>query len=261
MISRTEMNTLDDDELILDSGSALRLNAERITLEPDKHSRLVFVTEPYGLAIERYKLLRSRLFAMCPQGGLILVTSPSPGDGKTLTSTNLAWSFAEAGRQTCLVDLDFRARGLGVSLGHDIPADDDGVGEVLSGTSTISRAIRQIGDLSLFVLGVKDAMKSPSKLLAADTLRPFLAKLRDAFEWVIIDMPPAIPMSDVAEVLPHVDGALMVVRAGKTVKSLIEPTIGILGTKVWGVILNDSLIEGSAYYGYYGYNEERKRKR
>jgi Mrp family chromosome partitioning ATPase len=146
-------------------------------------------------------------------------------------------------------------------LGYEIPADDDGVAEVLAGTSTVSRAIRQIGDHALYVLGIKEALKSPSHLLAADALRPLLTKLRDTFEWVILDMPPAIPMSDVAEVLPHVDGALMVVRSGKTIKSLIEPTFEILGTKVWGVVLNDSLINGSAYYGYYGYGEGRKRKK
>jgi capsular exopolysaccharide synthesis family protein len=261
MISRTEIHTLDEDGLMVDSGSAVRLNAERVELEPDKHSRLVFVTDPCGLAVERYKLLRSRLFAMSPQGGLILITSPSPGDGKTLTSTNLAWCIADAGRRTCLVDLDFRAPGFGRSLGYEIPADDDGVAEVLTGTSTVSRAIRQIGDQALYVLGIKEALKSPSHLLAADALRPLLTKLRDTFEWVILDMPPAIPMSDVAEVLPHVDGALMVVRSGKTIKSLIEPTFEILGTKVWGVVLNDSLINGSAYYGYYGYGEDRKRKK
>jgi capsular exopolysaccharide synthesis family protein len=261
MIPRTELHTLDDDELIADSGSTLRLNAERIELDPDKHSRLVFVTDPSGLAVERYKLLRSKLFAMSSQGGVILVTSPNPGDGKSLTSTNLAWSFAEAGRQTCLVDLDLRAPGLGLSLGHEVPADDNGIVEVLSGTSTIARAIRKVGDLSLFVIGVKEPLKSPAHLLTADTLRPFLSKLRDTFEWIILDMPPAIPMSDVVEVLPHVDGALMVVRSGKTIKSLIEPTIEILGQKAWGVVLNDSLIHGSAYYGYYGYHKERKRNK
>jgi receptor protein-tyrosine kinase len=81
------------------------------------------------------------------------------------------------------------------------------------------------------------------------------------FDWVIIDMPPAIPMSDVAEVLPLVDGALMIVRSGKTKKSLINPTLEVLGQHLWGVVLNDSRITGSAYYGDYGYGGDRKRKK
>jgi capsular exopolysaccharide synthesis family protein len=260
MIPRPAIHSLDDDELLEDVSSALKLRAKQIDIEPDQHSRLVFLTDPHGLAVERYKLLRSRLFAMSPQGGMILVTSPSSGDGKTLTSTNLAWSVAEAGRQTCLVDLDFRAPGLGYSLGSEVPADDDGVVEVLTGKSTVDRAIRRVRDSSLYLLRIKEPMKSTAQLLDADTLRPMFTRLRDSFEWVILDMPPAIPMSDVAEVLPHVDGALMVVRSGRTTKALVEPTVEMLGNKAWGVVLNDSLINGSAYYGYYGYGKDRKRK-
>ena len=89
-----------------------------------------------------------------------------------------------------------------------------------------------------------------------------LTKLRDTFEWVILDMPPAIPMSDVPEVLPHVDGALMVVRTGKTNKSLLQPTIDLLGSKLWGAVLNDAVINGGEYYyGYYGQAGRSKKKK
>jgi len=66
-------------------------------------------------------------------------------------------------------------------------------------------------------------------------------------------MAPAIPMSDVAEVLPYVDGALMVVRSDVTAKSLVGPTFELLGSKLWGVVLNDAPVSGSSYYGHYGY--------
>ena len=257
----TPTTTALNDEMLEPFGSVLKRNAEQIDVLTDKHSRLVFLTDSFGLAVERYKLLRSRLCAMNPQGGLILVTSPSSGDGKTLTSVNLAWSLAQAGRQTCLIDLDLRAPGMSYALGYKVPADDDGVVEVLRGTSTVAKAIRRVRDQSLYLLAVKDPMKSTEHLLEADTLRPLLTTLRDTFEWIILDMPPAIPMSDVAEVLPHVDGALLVVRSGRTTKALVEPTAEILGSKAWGVVLNDSLINGSAYYGYYGYAKDRKRQK
>jgi capsular exopolysaccharide synthesis family protein len=227
----------------------------------NKGSRLVFLTEPHGLAVESYKLLRTRLCGMSPNGGLLLVTSPNAGDGKTLTSTNLAWGLADSGKHTCLVDLDFRAPGMGRALNYGILADEDGVAEVLRGSSTFSKAIRRVSGTSLHVLGVKEPLPSSSEFLAPETIRPMLTKLRDTFEWVILDMPPAIPMSDVAEVLPHVDGALMVVRSGKTNKSLLQPTIDLLGTKLWGAVLNDAVISGgSYYYGYYGYGKRNKRK-
>jgi protein-tyrosine kinase len=209
--------------------------------------------------VERYKLLRRRLCALSPQGGLLMVTSPRSGDGKTLTSINLAWCLAEGGHKTCLVDLDFRAPGLGFELGYEMPSD--GVAEVLDGTATISQIICQIGSMPLYVLGIKEALQSPAKQLTSDVLRPLLKKLRDAFTWVILDMAPAVPMSDVAEVLPLVDGALMVVRTGKTTKSLVGPTLEILTAKLWGVVINDAEISGSAYYGYYGYGGHRNRKK
>ena len=91
-------------------------------------------------------------------------------------------------------------------------------------------------------------------------MRPFLFRLRTAFTWVILDLPPAIPFSDVSDVLPEVDGALMIVRSGKTKRALIAPTLEVLSTKLWGIVLNDAVINGGAYYGYYGYGGKGNRK-
>jgi capsular exopolysaccharide synthesis family protein len=233
------------------NGSSRRISANRIlALSPDEKSRLVFLTEPTGLAVEQYKILRRRLCNLHPQGGIVLVTSPSPAEGKTLTSVNLSWSLAEAGNETCLVDLDFRAPGVSRTLGCQI--DEDGVEDVLTGKLTINQSMRQLGDRSLYVLGVRRRMISPGELLSPASITPLLTELRSMFRWVILDFAPMIPMADVGDVLPHVDGALMVVRSGKTQKALIEPSLGILGSKAWGVVINDSPIYGSSYYGYYG---------
>lgn len=226
-----------------------------IKLNPD--SRLVFVTDPDGLAVERYKLLRRRLWARSPSGGMILVTSPSPGDGKTLNSINLAWCLADGGKKTCLVDLDFRAPSVATTLG--LPFTGGGVTELLAGHQSSADLMCQVGDLPLYVLGLKEGLSSSSRQLASPLFLPWLKELRNSFEWVIFDMPPAIPISDVAEVLPHVDGALMVTRKGQTVKSLIAPALEILGPKLWGAVLNDCVQQGDAYYGNYGYGYGKKR--
>src|SRR5260370_41729147 len=76
-----------------------------IQIEAHATARLPFLMDPAGLAVEQYKMLRGRLNMLEPRGGILLVTSPAPGDGKTLTSINLAWSFAQGGFRTCLVDL------------------------------------------------------------------------------------------------------------------------------------------------------------
>jgi capsular exopolysaccharide synthesis family protein len=221
-----------------------------ITIQPNKKSRLVFLTEPTGLAVEQYKILRRRLCTLHPDGGTVLITSPSPGEGKTLTSVNLAWCLAETGQRTCLVDLDFRAPGIGPTLGFAF--EEDGVEEVLAGKRTVSQSIRQLGDRSLYVLGIKRRLISPGELLSPTALIPLLTDLRAMFQWVILDFAPIIPMSDVAEVVANVDGALMVIRSGKTDKSMVPPSLEILGPKLWGMIMNDSPIIGGSYYGYYG---------
>ncbi|MBN9616595.1 MAG: CpsD/CapB family tyrosine-protein kinase [Acidobacteriales bacterium] len=236
---------------LMNTASPRSLPVKRIaTPLPIKKSRLVFVTEPAGLAVEQYKILHRRLCNQHPEGGVVLVTSPSPGEGKTLTSINLAWCMAEAGRHTCLVDMDFRAPGVTLTLGCS--NEEDGLEEVLTGRRTVHQSMRQVGDRSLYVLGINKALASLGGLLSSDSIVPLITELRAMFHWVILDFAPVIPMADVGEVLPHVDGAIIVVRSGKTDKSLIAPSLEILGSKIWGVILNDSVINGSAYYGYYG---------
>ena len=221
-----------------------------VTIQPNKKSRLVFLTEPTGLAAEQYKMLRRRLCTLHPLGGAMLITSPGPCEGKTLTSVNLAWCLADASHHTCMVDLDFRAPGISPTLGYVF--EEDGVEDILTGHRTISQSVRKIGGPSLYVLGIKKRLGSPGELLSSASLTPLLADLRATFQWVILDIAPVIPMADVAEVLPYVDGALMVIRSGKTDKSMVAPSLEILGSKLWGVVLNDSPINGSSYYGYYG---------
>lgn len=234
----------------------LRTNAVKrvITVQDTKKSRLVFVTEPAGLAVEQYKILRRRLCTQHPDGGVMLITSPSPGEGKTLTAVNLAWCLADGGQHTCLVDLDFRAPGVAPTLGYVF--EEDGVEDVLTGKRTISQSMRQVGTLPLHVLGITRRLVSPAQLLSPASLIPLLTDLRAMFQWVILDFAPTIPMADVAEAVPHVDGALMVVRTGKTDKSMVTPSLEVLGSKIWGVVANDVTINGSSYYGYYGNTKE-----
>lgn len=221
-----------------------------LNLEPGRKSHLVFLTDPFGLPTEQYKILRRRLINVYPNGGVFLITSPGPGEGKTLISTNLAWSLADAGHRTCLVDLDFRAPGVFHTLGA--PACTDGVEDLLDGRRTLKQVVHQIADTNLHVLGVRKRLDSPGKLLSSSAMLPLLAQLRVEFEWVILDFAPVIPMADVSEVLPHVTGALMVIRSGKTSRKMIPASLEILGSRLCGVVLNDAVIQGSAYYGSYG---------
>ncbi|RZU39971.1 capsular exopolysaccharide synthesis family protein [Edaphobacter modestus] len=223
---------------------------KRIVIHPNRNSRLVFLTEPAGLAVERYRLLRRRLCTLYPHGGVVLITSPNPGEGKTLTSVNLAWAFAEAGHAACLVDLDFRAPG--VSRALNCIFEEGGVKEVLEGKAEVNELIRRVSETSFHVLGIKERMTSPGHLLYSQALASMMANLRARFQWVVLDFAPVIPMADVSEVIAHVNGAILVVRNGKTEKDMLAPAIEAIGPKLWGVVANDCPINGSAYYGNYG---------
>jgi capsular exopolysaccharide synthesis family protein len=226
------------------------VSTRRIRVEAYATTRLPFLMDPAGLAVEQFKMLRGRLNELQPRGGVLLVTSPGPGDGKTLTSINLAWSLAQGGFRTCLVDLDFRAPGVTRTL--ELPVEDGGAEEVLTGKKNLAETLFQIGDRPFHVLGIRERLEDPSQLYATALLGPLLTTLRASYRWVILDLAPAVPMSDVSDVLPQADGALMVVRSGKTQKKFLPPLLEILGKKLWGVVLNDTPVLGSAYYGSYG---------
>jgi capsular exopolysaccharide synthesis family protein len=167
-----------------------------------------------------------------------------------LTSVNLAWALAEANYPACLVDLDFRAPGVSRTLNHKF--EHGGVREVLESQAEISDLICRISEHPLHVLGIKERMSSPGHLLYSQSLPSMLADLRARFQWVILDFAPVIPMADVSEVIPYVNGAILVIRNGKTEKDMLAPALEAIGSKLWGVVMNDCPINGSSYYGYYG---------
>ena len=212
------------------------LPEKRVTIQPDRSSRLVFLTEPAGLAVEGYRLLRRRLCTLYPKGGVVLITSPNPGEGKTLTSVNLAWALAEADQPACLVDLDFRAPGVSRTL--DCKFEDGGVKEVLEAKAEIHDVVCRLGDHPLHVLGIKERMISPGHLLYSPAMPSMMADLRTRFQWVVLDFAPVIPMADVSEVIPYVDGAILVVRNGKTEKDMLAPALKRLDPSFGGLLMN-----------------------
>jgi Mrp family chromosome partitioning ATPase len=259
MNSQPEVAPIDASEAVVASCSARKLNAASIELDPGARSRLVFLTDPHGLAVERYKLLRRQLYASNMQGGLMLISSPSPADGKTLTSINLAFCLAAGGHSTCLVDFDYRSPGICPTLQFE--PDTGGLFDVLEGRATLSQAVRQISKHDLYVLGMTRQAGTRNPPFDSTVLRPFLNNLRATFAWVIFDMAPAIPFSDVPEFLPEVDGALLVVRAGQTKKSLVAASLEIMANKLSGVVLNDAVVSGGDYYGYYERSGKGKRNK
>lgn len=213
---------------------------------------LVSALNPHSAAAEQYRAVRTRI-AQAENGRYyrtLLVTSPGPGDGKSVTSLNLALAMAqEFHRQVLLIDTDLRAPSLHRLVG--IP-NQPGLSEVLMGEATVEDAAVHLPDCRLTVIPAGGAVDRPTELLGSAEMRRLVDTLRTQFDRIVFDTPPAAPLADVGVLSPLMDGVLLVVRAGWTQRPAIDRALeDIDPARMLGLILNDveepSRADGYAY--------------
>lgn len=221
---------------------------------------LVVANRPNDPIAERFRKLRSRIEAIETEDGgtavkSILVTSAIPDEGKTTTAFNLALALAEDGdRMTVLVDADLRRPSLGRFV---TPRPSLGVVDVLKEGVSLDHALIPLlgGRLSLLPAG--KATPNPTSLLKSDLFAELLQRLKDRFDWIVIDSPPAVPFADAHTLHPFVDGAILVVRAASTSKATVERALESLADgALLGVVLNDvhQTVVDRYYYRYDAYD-------
>jgi Mrp family chromosome partitioning ATPase len=207
----------------------------------------VFEVDPEGVAAVQFRLMQRRLTNQYRSGGLLLITSPGPGDGKSLTAQNLAWAFAEAGSKTLLLELDMRrptqARRFGATLLM-------GTADILSGKASPLDVLRRVEGVPLGFIGLEHPAKDSISLLRSDALPKLLSWAKSAFTWVVIDVPPILPVADVEELLPSVDLVALVVRERVTPRRLASRAVERLGIRLDFTILNGSQLSEADGYGY-----------
>jgi protein-tyrosine kinase len=213
--------------------------------------RLVAAHAHTSLAAEQYRSLRTRIKSAENGRPLrtIVITSPNKGDGKSLTAANLALTMAQEFQQrVVLVDGDLRRPSVHRLFGF--PATF-GLSNVLTEGAAVEDALIAVPDHGLTVLPAGPIPLHPAELLGSAAMRRVVETLRSSFDRVLIDMPPAAPLADVAIASALADGILMIVRAGVTKKPAIERALsGLDQAKVLGLVLNDAGDTGSGYYGY-----------
>lgn len=188
---------------------------------------------------------------------IIVVTSSLPGDGKSTVSIKLAEAIAESGQKVILVDADLRRPSLAEYLGL-IPGV--GLTDVLVGRAQLDDVLQQWGPTGrLFVLGAGPVPPNPSELLGSGTMRNLLHGM-DPGAIVLVDTPPLVPVTDAAILTARTDGALIVVRSGKTTIDLLDKSLQNLERvkgRALGVILDGVSRKGDGkYYGReYRYDE------
>jgi protein-tyrosine kinase len=219
-----------------------------LTLPLREESRLVFQTDPHGVPAEQFRLLRRTLKEEFAAGGVLVITSPGKGDGKTLTSLNLCACLADSRETVLLVEADVRRPAARNILGNAIepPGIEDAWAEKVEPRKTV----HLIEELSLHAALVAKVPDDPSRLINGPGVKKFFAWARENFRWVVIDAPPLFPAADVAELLPLADAALLVIRAESTPRELSRRAFEVLGTRLHGVIFNAAAVDSSFYYSY-----------
>ena len=201
---------------------------------------------------ESYRKLRTAVGFVALGGerrSSIVVTSSVQGEGKTETSTNLAKVLAEAGARVLLVDADLRRPQVGARLGLD---DELGLSDVLTGRADLNDVLLSVDDLSVLTAGT--VPPNPSELLGSEAMAELLALVEAHFEYVILDAPPLLPVTDAAVLSHQAGGAVVVARAGVARQNQLTEALSILeaaDASVYGVVLNDvpvSQIDGYSQY-------------
>jgi receptor protein-tyrosine kinase len=181
---------------------------------------------------------------------VIVVTSSSPSEGKSTTSINIALALAEADHNVVLVDGDLRRPRLAKYLEV---LGSVGVSTVLSGGAPLTEVLQKTKFPRLTVLAAGPTPPNPSELLGSQTAEKMLSELRAQFDYVIIDTAPVLAVTDGAILAAKSDGALVVIRAGKTRRDQLAHAIGMLndvGATLLGAVLTMMPTRGSGAYSY-----------
>ena len=221
----------------------------------EEQGRLLSGQDALSPITESYRSLRTAIHFMSVDTPLrsFLVTSSHSGEGKSVTSVNLAMAMALEGRQVILVDADLRRPSLHRMLSLK---DAPGLSSVLAGQATLEEALQQTDVEGLQLLTSGPLPPNPAEMLNSDTMDGVIEGLHALADIVIFDTPPAIPVTDALVLATKVDGVVLVVEAGQAKKGAVRHARDLLmqtRARVLGVVLNKIDQSGKGYYYHYYY--------
>jgi polysaccharide biosynthesis transport protein len=208
---------------------------------------------------EAFRSLRTSLvFTNGTEGKrMIAVTSSQPLEGKTTTAANLAVALALGGSRVMLIDADMRRPGLHRTLGIQ---NEVGLSHVLTGQARVREAVQRTSEPNLYVMTAGRTPPNPSELLSSARMQNLIANLKAGpFDWVIIDTPPVLAVTDAVIIAPYVSGLVFVVGAEMTRRAHAERAIQTIQSgkpNIIGAVLNRVDLNRNKYYysRYYGYH-------
>jgi len=220
---------------------------------------LISHKRPQSQIAESFRSLRTSILlsgSVESRPRVLLITSALPKEGKSSTSVNLAIVLAQKGSRVLLVDGDMRRPTLHRVLG--VPRDV-GLSSLLDGTAVEEKAILLAPNFpNLFVLPAGPSPSNPVELLDSDLLRKLLKQWRSQYDYVIIDSPPTLSVTDAVVISPEADAVVMVVRSGETTKDAVRRTRDTLyqvNARILGIVMNAVDLRSPDLYYYYYYSK------
>lgn len=233
-----------------------------IAFDPDvKRRPLIVHADPRNPRAELFRTLRTNLQFLAvkdesdQRGRSFVISSAGPGEGKSTTAANLAIALAESGARVALVDGDLRMPKVAEYMGVEGGA---GLTDVLIGRAELSDVLLRWGSGQLYVLPAGKVPPNPSELLGSKAMDQIFDVMHDHFDFVIVDAPPLLLVTDAAVVGKRTNGTVLVAASGSTTKQGLDMALRTLtsaGGHLRGVIVTMMPTKGPDSYGYgaYGY--------
>jgi succinoglycan biosynthesis transport protein ExoP len=216
---------------------------------------LVVQTSPYHTRSEAFRRLRTNLQFLDLDGGpqAFVVTSSVPDEGKTTSAINLAITLADADSRVLLIDADLRRPSVAGYLGME---GSVGLTTLLIQRATIDDVIQPWGSAGLFVMPSGVVPPNPAELVGSKAMARLVHEMSEQFDYVIIDTPPLLPVTDAALIARMTSGVLMVAGAGQIRREQLRQSLANLSTvsaRVLGIVLNKVGRSADTYGASYGY--------
>jgi len=236
-------------------GSLSKAKSEDQAMQKSENVDLIAHESPNSLMAEAYRSVRTSLLLSSsghpPQ--IIVVTSASPSEGKTVTAVNLAISLTQTSSKVLLIDADMhKPRVQGVfSLGNS-----PGLSAFLAGTSTLKDVIHETHIPGLLVLPCGVTPPNPGELVLSAGFRRMIEALREYFDYIVLDSPPVGNVSDARILAAAADSTILVVKALSTSRHHAREAVAHLTNtraRIGGVVLNDVDVRRRSYYSGYSY--------
>lgn len=215
--------------------------------------KLVTVSDSKSVNAEQFRTIRTNItFSMSDQDlKTILVTSSTPGEGKSTNAANIGVVFAQEGKRVLIVDADLRKP----TLHHTFKVFNTvGLSSVLARREVFYNAIQETSVKGVSVIPSGPIPPNPAELLSSKTMEAFIIDVKKDYDIIIFDSPPLLAVADAQILSNKCDGTLLIVNSGNVEKEAVLKAKALLTAaqaKILGVVLNNYVMPRNQHYSYY----------